>query len=59
MSKNLQEAFHEYLEVRGINMSTANFLREYVTNYLTMNEDKDTRVHICWLKAVKHLFIRA
>ncbi|XP_058099407.1 uncharacterized protein At2g39795, mitochondrial-like [Magnolia sinica] len=46
LDENLQKAFHKYLEIRGINPSTTNFLHEYMIN-------KDSREYLLWLKNLK------
>ncbi|XVF75269.1 hypothetical protein PTKIN_Ptkin13bG0174100 [Pterospermum kingtungense] len=46
LDENLQKAFHEYLEIRGIKPSITNYLRQYMNN-------KDNREYIRWLKSLK------
>ncbi|KAM6550894.1 hypothetical protein CsatB_000702 [Cannabis sativa] len=46
LDENLQKAFHKYLEVRGINRSTINFLQEYMIA-------KDSKEYMNWLKNLK------
>ncbi|GAA0157272.1 complement component [Lithospermum erythrorhizon] len=46
LDENLQKAFHKYLDIRGINARTTNFLHEYMIN-------KDGREYVTWLKNVK------
>ncbi|KAG9141551.1 hypothetical protein Leryth_019054 [Lithospermum erythrorhizon] len=48
LDENLQKAFHKYLDIRGINPPTTNFLHEYMIN-------KDRRKYVMWLKNVKKL----
>ncbi|KAF5202556.1 Mitochondrial glycoprotein [Thalictrum thalictroides] len=47
LDENLQNAFHKYLEVRGIKPSTTNFLYEYMSN-------KENKEYLNWLKNVKY-----
>ncbi|KAK4342931.1 hypothetical protein RND71_038747 [Anisodus tanguticus] len=47
LNESLQKSFYEYLEVRGLTGSTANFLLEYVIS-------KDTKEYIRWLKNIKN-----
>ncbi|XP_059305530.1 uncharacterized protein At2g39795, mitochondrial-like [Lycium ferocissimum] len=49
LNESLQKSFYEYLEVRGLNSSTANFLLEYIIS-------KDTKEYIRWLKNIKNFF---
>ncbi|CAN4116044.1 unnamed protein product [Withania somnifera] len=46
LNESLQKSFYEYLEVRGLTGSAANFLLEYVIS-------KDTKEYIRWLKNIK------
>ncbi|CAN0837636.1 Uncharacterized protein At2g39795, mitochondrial [Linum grandiflorum] len=46
LDENLKNAFHKYLEIRGIKPSTTNFLHEYMIN-------KDSREYLGWLKELK------
>ncbi|XP_009773542.1 uncharacterized protein At2g39795, mitochondrial-like [Nicotiana sylvestris] len=46
LNESLQKSFYEYLEVRGLTGSTANFLLEYVIS-------KDSKEYIRWLKTIK------
>lgn len=47
VNESLQKSFYEYLEVRGLTGSTANFLLEYVIS-------KDTKEYTRWLKNIKN-----
>lgn len=47
LDENLQKAFHNYLEVRGIELRTANFLHQYMAA-------KDSNEYIHWLKNLKN-----
>ncbi|XP_015897155.2 uncharacterized protein At2g39795, mitochondrial [Ziziphus jujuba] len=47
LDENLQKAFLKYLEVRGINPSTTNFLHEYMIK-------KDNKEYLEWLKNLKN-----
>ncbi|XP_044973785.1 uncharacterized protein At2g39795, mitochondrial-like [Hordeum vulgare subsp. vulgare] len=53
LDKNLQEAFHQYLEVRGITPMTAKLLREHMMSedsHLSPKEKSDhRRRHLLWL----------
>lgn len=51
LDENLQKAFHKFLEIRGIEPSTTNFLHEYMIN-------KDSREYLNWLEKLKK-FIEA
>ncbi|CAN1173930.1 Uncharacterized protein At2g39795, mitochondrial [Linum perenne] len=51
LDENMKNAFHKYLEIRGIKASTTNFLHEYMIN-------KDSREYLGWLKSLKE-FIKA
>lgn len=46
LDENLQNAFHKYLEVRGIKPSTVNFLQGYMAN-------KDSKEYLQWLNNLK------
>ncbi|KAI3840407.1 hypothetical protein MKX03_037819 [Papaver bracteatum] len=46
LDEDLQEAFHTYLEVRGIKPSIANFLHDYMVK-------KEHKEYTAWLKNVK------
>ncbi|KAK3037450.1 hypothetical protein RJ639_031944 [Escallonia herrerae] len=46
LDDNLQNAFHEYLEIRGLNPSTANFLLQCMIS-------KDSSEYVQWLKNLK------
>ncbi|MCE2055466.1 hypothetical protein HAX54_042688 [Datura stramonium] len=47
VNESLQKSFYEYLEVRGLTGSIANFLLEYVIS-------KDTKEYTRWLKNIKN-----
>ncbi|KAM3325531.1 putative protein, mitochondrial [Capsicum chacoense] len=47
LNGSLQKSLYEYLEVRGLTSSTANFLLEYVIS-------KDTKEYIRWLKNIRN-----
>ncbi|KAI3470790.1 hypothetical protein Pfo_027453 [Paulownia fortunei] len=51
LDDNLQEAFHKYLEIRGINPSTADYLLDYMV-------DKEGREYRTWLKNLQK-FVQA
>ncbi|CAL1387414.1 unnamed protein product [Linum trigynum] len=46
LDENLKNAFHKYLEIRGIKPSTTNFLHEYMIN-------KDSKEYLGWLNELK------
>ncbi|KAK9158884.1 hypothetical protein Scep_005458 [Stephania cephalantha] len=46
LDEQLQKALHKYLEIRGIEPSTTNFLHEYMIK-------KDGKEYLMWLKEVK------
>ncbi|KAL5550274.1 hypothetical protein UlMin_000450 [Ulmus minor] len=46
LDENLQKALQKFLEVRGINASTTNFLHEYMMS-------KDSKEYLNWLKSLK------
>ncbi|XP_028552371.1 uncharacterized protein At2g39795, mitochondrial isoform X2 [Dendrobium catenatum] len=47
LDENLQKAFHNYLEIRGISTETTNFLYKYLIS-------KDDREYLTWLQNVKY-----
>ncbi|EXB36721.1 Uncharacterized protein L484_016972 [Morus notabilis] len=46
LDENLQKAFHNYLEVRGIELNTTNFLHQYMIA-------KDSKEYVNWLKNLR------
>ncbi|CAN8317361.1 unnamed protein product [Cochlearia groenlandica] len=46
LDENLKKTFYKYLEIRGVQANTTNFLHEYMTR-------KAKREHLLWLKNVK------
>ncbi|CAI0411182.1 unnamed protein product [Linum tenue] len=51
LDENLKNAFHKYLDIRGIKPSTTNFLHEYMIN-------KDCREYLGWLNDLRK-FVQA
>uniref|UniRef100_A0A0D9UWM6 Uncharacterized protein n=1 Tax=Leersia perrieri TaxID=77586 RepID=A0A0D9UWM6_9ORYZ len=47
LDEDLQKAFHQYLELRGITTRATNFLCEYMIN-------KDSREYLIWLKKLQN-----